>query len=132
MAASYEWIIVDNAERYKLPLEEAHKMYVDYLNGAFPNGSLPISLMIGTEYGQSLEDYTDFSRFYWKFMRKHHYCISATFWAIQKSLYDRGDDEYKQAIEESLKDPMRVQSFDTLTAGRLIGMLLDWGLIEEY
>ena len=132
VVAIHKWIVVDNVERYKLPLEETRQMYIDYLNDTLVKTQIPVTLMIGSEYGQTLEDYTDFSHFYWKFMRKHHYCITATFWSILKSCYDRGDDEYKQIVEEALQDPRRVQSFDTLTAGRLIGMLLDCELIEEY
>ena len=88
--------------------------------------------MIGTRYGQTVKDYTNFKDFYSKFMNKHHYCITATFWSILKSMYDRGDARYKRDIEKLLSDPKMVQALDTLTAGRLIGLLLDWNLIEEY
>ena len=132
VALLHEWIVIDNKDRYLLPLEKTRQMYIDYLNGVFSSDNPPICLMIGTEYGQTVEDYTDFRHFYYKFMQKHHYCVTATFWSILKSLYDRGNDEYKQTIEDSLKDPVRVQSFDTLTAGRLIGLLLNYKLIEEY
>jgi len=132
VAIIYEWIVCDNREKYLLPFEGTRQMYNDYLGGAFGEGEWPVTLMIGTEYGQTIDDYVDFKHFYWKFANKHHYCISATFWSILKSLYDRGDAQYKQDIEELLSDPKMVQSFDTLTAGRLIGLLLDWNLIEPY
>lgn len=126
------WIVCRQSQ-YKLPLEETRQLYGRYVSGEFePGRYVPVELMIGTEYGQTLEDYTNFRDFYGVFMNKHHYCIPAVFWAIQKSMYDYGDEDYRAAVDEALADSQRVQSFDTLTAGRLIGMLLGFGLIEEY
>lgn len=132
VVAIHNWIVVNNAWRYKLPLDEVRQLYTRYARGEFIVGKVPIELMIGTEYGQSVEEYTDFVHFYSVFMNKHHYCITACFWAVLKSMYDCGDAAYKQEVENTLKDPQVVQSHDALPAGELIGMLLRWRLIEEY
>lgn len=134
VVAIHGWIVVDNAWRYKLPLAEVRQLYIHYAQGHFNWTQIPIELMIGTEYGQTLEDYTNFAgdNFYWPFMNKYHYCITATFWSIMKSCYDRGNTSYKAGVESWFSNPRVVQSFDTLSADRLIGMLLEWGLIEEY
>jgi len=126
------WIARKNEGKFKLPFSETRQLYRRYIEGDFDKKHVPIELMIGTEYGQSLEDYTNFADFYSSFMNKHHYCVTVCFWAVIKSLYDNGSEAYKKEVEDLLKDPQRVQSFDTLTAGRLVGMLLDFGLIEEY
>lgn len=132
VVAIHNWIVVDNAWRYKLPLDEVQQLYTRYAQGEFATGeNIPIELMIGTEYGQSLEDYTNFADFS-AFINKHHYCITACFWAILKSCYDCGNEEYKKDIEDGLEDPWSVQSLDTLAASRFIGMLLDWRMIKEY
>lgn len=128
--AIHDWIINDNAWRYKLPLEEVRQLYIHYAQGHFNWTQIPVELMIGIEYGQTLEDYTNFEDFYSVFMNKHHYCITAVWWSIMKSMYDRGDDLYKTEIEKWLSDPRTVQSLDTLSASRLIGMLLERGLIR--
>ncbi|HDK27999.1 MAG TPA: hypothetical protein ENG48_13040 [Candidatus Atribacteria bacterium] len=132
VATIHEWIVVDNKKKYLLPLSGVNKMYRGYLKGSFSGKRWPVNLMIGTRYGQTVRDYTNFKDFYSKFMNKHHYCITATFWSILKSMYDRGDARYKRNVERLLSNPRMVQAFDTLTAGRLIGLLLDWNLIEEY
>lgn len=131
VVAVHEWIVIENQEKYKIPLEETHNLYLRYIQGEFGLESVPIELMIGTEYGQTIDGYTDFGDFD-EFMNKHHYCIPATYWSVLKSLYDKGSPVYRAEVEAVLSNPRIVQSLDTLTAGRLIGMLLRFELIEEY
>jgi len=126
----YRWIGAYQ-NKYRLPFEEVREIYRGYCNKDFDYSDIPL-IMIGTEYGQSVEDYTNFEDFYDTFMNKHHYCVTATAWGICKSMYDMGDKELQEIFLQRLKDPQVVQSWDTLTGGRLVGFLLYIGFIEEY
>lgn len=119
----YHWI-ASQTHRYKLPFEEAKNTYKNRIAG------LPeYFLMSG--YDQSVADYTNFADFYGAFMNKHHYCITATNWAIYKAIYDKCP-WIRQVFINALSDPHAVQAFDTLTAGRLLGFLIAVQFIEEY
>ena len=125
----YRWI-VDRPERYRIPFDQVEDCYRDYINGYVRLGDIPL-VMIGTKYGQTTSDYTDFANFYTGFMNKHHFCVTASNWAIYKAIYDKTPC-VRGVYDQSLSDPQVVQAFDTLTGGRLIGFLLDIGFIEEY
>lgn len=110
---------------YKLPLYDVRKAYQKYCLGL----EVPL-VMMGVEFGQTVEEYTNFADFD-SFMNKYHYCITATMWSIHKAIYDKC--EYARPIFiERFSDPRTVQAHDTLTGGRLIGYLLSIGFIEAY
>lgn len=125
----YKWI-VDQQWRYKIPLEKLFETYKLYAAGDVQFGKIPL-MMIGTEYGQTVEDYTNFADFYGAFMNKHHFCVSASMWAVFKAIYDKCP-HMRPVYDNAFSDPQCVQVFDSLTGGRLIWWLEEIGVIEEY
>lgn len=125
----FEWIGA-RQERYRLPFNEVGEVYRSFCNGDVKFGAVPL-IMIGTEYGQTVEDYTDFADFWNSFMNKHHYCITAVNWAVYKAVYDKSLF-MRGVYEASFRDPQVVQAFDTILGDRLMGFFRGIGLIEEY